>query len=258
MSITLTFLGTGTSSGVPMIGCNCSVCLSVNDKDKRLRTSALIEISGENFAIDAGPDFRAQMLNNDVRELHGIVFTHEHKDHIAGLDDIRAYNYFMNQPMQLYATTQVQEALKREFHYIFSNPDYPGVPKIGLNTITNAEFTPIGSSFGWTPIQVYHADLPVFGYRIGNLAYITDANFIPDSEFDKLTSLDVLVINALRHEQHYSHFTLNEALELIEKLQPKQAYLTHISHQLGLHETVQASLPKNVFIAYDGLKVVSS
>lgn len=258
MSITLTFLGTGTSSGVPMIGCNCSVCLSVNDKDKRLRTSALIEISGENFAIDAGPDFRAQMLNNDVRELHGIVFTHEHKDHIAGLDDIRAYNYFMNQPMQLYATTQVQEALKREFHYIFSNPDYPGVPKIGLNTITNAEFTPIGSSFGWTPIQVYHADLPVFGYRIGNLAYITDANFIPDSELDKLTSLDVLVINALRHEQHYSHFTLNEALELIEKLQPKQAYLTHISHQLGLHETVQASLPKNVFIAYDGLKVVSS
>lgn len=258
MSITLTFLGTGTSSGVPMIGCNCSVCLSHNSKDKRLRTSALIEISGKNFAIDAGPDFRAQMLNNDVRELHGIVFTHEHKDHIAGLDDIRAYNYFMSQPMQLYATTQVQEALKREFHYIFSNPDYPGVPKIGLNTITNAEFTPIGSSFEWTPIQVYHADLPVFGYRIGNLAYITDANFIPDSELDKLMRLDVLVVNALRHEQHYSHFTLNEALELIEKLQPKQAYLTHISHQLGLQETVQASLPKNVFIAYDGLKVVSS
>lgn len=250
----ITLLGTGTSQGVPVIGCECKVCKSLNEKDKRLRCSLLVEDNNSVVVIDSGPDFRQQMLRENVKRLDGLIFTHEHKDHVAGMDDIRAFNYFQKKPVEIYATQRVQAELKREFHYVFDGSNYPGIPQVKLNTITLDNFTVAGITF--TPFEVLHYKLPVLGFRIKNLVYITDANFIEEKERKKIRHAEILVINALRREQHVSHFTLAEALEMIKDLQPQRAYLTHISHQMGLHNEVETELPENVHLAYDGLSFI--
>jgi phosphoribosyl 1,2-cyclic phosphate phosphodiesterase len=249
----ITFLGTGTSQGIPLIGCQCAVCKSTDPRDKRLRTSALVEVGGKTLVLDTGPDFRQQLLREDVRKLDAVIMTHEHKDHLAGLDEVRAFNFLQKKSMPVYASERVQKAIRREFAYIFDETDYPGIPKIDLHTISNKAFEAEGIPV--MPVEVMHHQLPVFGFRIGNFSYVTDANFIAAEEREKIKGSDVLVMNALRREKHISHFTLDEALELIEELQPKTAFLTHISHQLGLHAEVEKELPSNVQIAYDGLKI---
>ena len=246
------FLGTGTSQGVPVIGCDCNVCLSTNVKDKRLRSSIYIELdNNKNIVIDTGPDFRQQILRENIQRVDGILFTHEHKDHTAGLDDVRAFNFKYKMDMPIYARKNVLNQLKEEFSYIFSNSKYPGVPRIKTNEITDQPFDFYNQTI--IPINVLHYKLPVFGFRINNFTYITDANFISDDEIQKIKGTDTLVINALRIKEHISHFTLDEALEIIKKIQPKKAYLTHASHYLGLHEEIEARLPDNVNLAYDGL-----
>jgi phosphoribosyl 1,2-cyclic phosphate phosphodiesterase len=249
----ITFLGTGTSQGVPVIACPCEVCHSADTHDKRLRTSVLIEVNGLNIVIDSGPDFRQQMLRANVLTLDAIVFTHEHKDHIAGLDDIRAFNYIQQKPTDVYGEPRVLKALKQEFSYIFSEIKYPGVPQVLLHETGNIPFTIYDTEI--VPIRVMHMHLPVLGYRIGDFVYITDANFIAEEEKKKLLGATILVINGLRKEKHISHFTLDEALQLIAEVKPKQAYITHVSHQLGLHREVEKTLPLNVHLAYDELIV---
>ncbi len=249
----VTFLGTGTSQGIPLIACKCRVCTSTNPKDKRLRSSIMIEDNGNVFVIDTGPDFRQQMLREKVDKLDAVIFTHEHKDHIAGLDDVRAFNYIQQKEMDVFATERVQEALKREFAYIFSGDDYPGIPKLKLHTISSVPFEIDGTTF--IPIEVMHFRLPILGFRIHDFTYITDANLIPDHQKGKIKGSKVLVINALRREKHISHFTLAEALKVIEELSPEKAYLVHISHQLGLHDELEKELPAHVHCAYDGLKL---
>lgn len=249
----ITFLGTGTSQGVPIIGCQCEVCISNFEKDKRLRTSIMINDNETNVVIDTGPDFRQQMLREKVTNLDAVVFTHEHKDHIAGLDDIRPFNFLLKKKIDVFASHRVQEALKREYAYIFDEVKYPGIPEINLHNIVDKAF--MVNDIEFLPILVYHHKLPVFGFRIKNFCYITDANFIPEKEKEKIKGCEVLVLNALRNEKHISHFTLDEAIELVNELKPEKAYFTHISHQLGLHENVQKKLPKNIFLAYDGLQL---
>ncbi|MCZ4693910.1 MBL fold metallo-hydrolase [Ancylomarina euxinus] len=249
----LTFLGTGTSQGIPIIACKCPVCLSTDKKDKRLRTSAMVEVDGQNIVIDSGPDFRYQMLRAQIEKLDAILFTHEHKDHTAGLDDVRAFNWVNKKAVDIYAEERVQASLKQEFAYVFAEFRYPGIPQLKLWTVENKTFYINGTEI--VPIRAKHFKLPVYGYRIDGLAYITDANYISDKEKEKLQGLKVLVLNALRKEKHLSHFTLAEALALIEELKPEKAYLTHFSHQLGFHEEISKELPENVFMAYDGLKI---
>lgn len=244
-------LGTGTSQGVPVIACNCDVCRSENPKDKRLRSSVLIEIDYKTFVFDTGPDFRQQMLNNHVTKLDSVIFTHEHKDHVAGLDDVRSFNYILDKSIDVYAESRVQEALKREFAYIFAENKYPGILRINMHMIDNNAFFISGIKI--LPIRVFHYKLPVFGFRIQNFAYITDVKTIPEEELVKLQNLDCLLISALRKDEHISHLNLSEALRLIERINPKQAYLTHLSHRFGLHEAENKKLPKKVNIAYDGL-----
>ena len=246
-----TFLGTGTSQGVPVIACDCEVCQSENVKDKRLRTSALMEVDGVNLVIDSGPDFRQQMLREKVQDVDAILFTHEHKDHLAGLDDVRAFNFKHNKDMEVFASARVQEALKREFWYVFQEFKYPGVPNVNLNLIEDAKFQVKGVEV--TPINVLHYKLPVKAFRVKDLTYITDANFISEEEKEKIKGSKVLIVNALRKEEHLSHFTLSEALDFITEINPEKAYLTHISHLLGKHDDVERELPENVFLAYDGL-----
>lgn len=247
-------LGSGTSQGVPVIACECDVCQSSNIKDYRRRVSLLIEKGDTTIVIDTGPDFREQMLLAQVKKLDAVVFTHEHKDHVAGLDDIRAFNFKMKgTAMNVYATERVQEALKREFSYVFEENKYPGVPEIALKTVDQNSFQ-IGA-VELLPIDVMHYKLPVKAYRINNFAYVTDANFISEEEKQKLFDLDVLILTALRKEKHISHFNLEEAIELIEELKPKKAYLTHISHLMGKHEDVQQTLPDHIELAYDGLEI---
>lgn len=249
----LTFLGTGTSQGVPLIGCTCPVCTSADPRDKRLRTSVMFTQDKKNVVIDTGPDFRQQMLREKVSAIECVLFTHEHKDHLAGLDDVRAFNFILQRSMDVYATPRVQEAIKREFKYIFDNTDYPGIPKINLMSIGSAPFIAGGIKF--TPIQVMHYKLPVLGFRAGDITYITDANFIPEEEKEKIKGSKILVLNALRRQEHVSHFTLDQAVKLAEELKPGMAYFIHLSHQMGTHADVEAELPSNIRIAYDGLVV---
>ncbi len=254
MKIKVTVLGSGTSQGVPLIACNCLVCNSNNDKDKRLRSSIKIEVENKTFVIDSGPDFRQQMLRSNTKQLNALIFTHEHKDHIAGMDDIRAFNYVNKSAIDVYATNRVEDALKREYAYIFSDEKYPGIPEINLINIENKPF--IVQDVEVIPIQVYHYKLPVLGFRFGDFTYITDANFINDDEKEKIKGSKVLIVNALRREQHISHFTLEEAIALGQELQVPQIYFTHISHQLGLHNEVEKELPPRFHLAYDGLEIV--
>lgn len=249
--IRITFLGTGTSQGVPVIACDCEVCTSTDPRDKRLRTSILVEDENTTVVIDSGPDFRYQMLRAGVKKLDGLVFTHEHKDHIAGMDDIRAFNYIGKKPVDIYATERVQLAIKREFHYAFDAVKYPGVPELHLHTIENKSFK-IGT-LTFTPILVKHYLLDVFGFRIGDFTYITDAKTIPESEHPKVFGSNILVLNALRREPHISHFTLDEALDAMAYFKPTGGLLTHLSHQMGVHQKVEEELPSSVRIAYDGL-----
>lgn len=251
--MTITFLGTGTSQGIPLIGCECKVCTSADPKDKRLRTSVMIRHKETTIVIDSGPDFRQQMLREKVKKLDGVVFTHEHKDHIAGLDEVRAFNFINNMVMPVYATERVQQAIKREFAYIFSEERYPGIPEIALHTITDAPFT-IGD-LTFQPVNVLHYKLPVKGFRIGNFSYITDANFISPEEKDKLRNSEVLVLNALRRNHHISHFTFSEAISLAQELKAKRTYLIHMSHQLGTHSEVSAELPDGIALSHDGLSI---
>jgi phosphoribosyl 1,2-cyclic phosphate phosphodiesterase len=250
----ITFLGTGTSQGVPLIACKCEVCTSTNVKDKRLRSSIMVETSTTTIVIDTGPDFRQQMLREQVEQLDAVVFTHEHKDHIAGLDDVRAFNFINGKHIEVYATSRVQAAIKREFAYIFAEDKYPGIPLINLNEIDLAPFQI--KDIKLNPIEVMHYKMPVLGFRIADFTYITDAKSISEKEKEKIKGSKVLVINALRREEHISHFTFQEAIDLAKELDVEQAYFTHISHQLGLHEQVSEELPSNVFLAYDGLKLI--
>jgi len=249
--VTITFLGTGTSQGVPVIACNCEVCTSPDLHDKRLRSSIMIEDEGKLIVIDSGPDFRYQMLRAKVKHLDAIVFTHEHKDHIAGLDDIRAFNYRQETAIDVYATTRVQEALKREYSYIFAEMKYPGIPEINLHTIDLNPFF-IGN-IKFIPIEVMHYKLPVLGFRIGDFTYITDAKTISEHEKQKIKGTRFLVINALQIEKHISHFTFVEAIAFAKEIGAEKTYFTHISHRLGRHEATLRVLPKNITLAYDGL-----
>lgn len=249
----ITFLGTGTSQGVPLIGCDCAVCQSPDEKDRRLRVSVLIEFPDLTLVIDSGPDFRYQMLRAGVKKLDALVFTHGHKDHTAGMDDIRAFNFFQNKPMDIYASMETQEIIKREFSYIFLNKDYPGIPRINLHNISNAPFIIKGHSI--MPVRVLHLGLEVFGFRIGDFSYITDANFIDDEEKRKLKGVKVAVFNALREEPHPSHFNLREATALAKEIGAEKTFFTHLSHQMGLHQKVEAELPSTIRLAYDGLSI---
>jgi phosphoribosyl 1,2-cyclic phosphate phosphodiesterase len=249
----VTFLGTGTSQGIPIIACPCEVCHSSDARDKRLRTSILIEVDGLNFVVDSGPDFRQQMLRENVQRLDAIMFTHEHKDHIAGLDDIRAFNYIQQKHIDIYAEERVQHAIKQEFAYIFAEQKYPGVPQVEMMLIDNKPFEIQGIKI--IPVRAMHMRLPVLGFRIAEFTYITDANYISDEEKSKIVGSEIIVINGLRKQKHISHFCLQEAVDLIRELKPKRGYITHISHQMGFHKYVQAELPENIFLAYDGLAI---
>jgi phosphoribosyl 1,2-cyclic phosphate phosphodiesterase len=245
----ITFLGTGTSSGVPMIACDCAVCVSTDKKDSRLRSSILVESDTTTIVVDTTPDFRTQMLHTKVKKLDAVLFTHPHKDHVAGLDDIKAFNYFHQQPIKVFANEMTQRALKKEFSYIFDEHKYPGVPEINLHDINDASFL-IGD-INITPISVWHFKMPVLGFRFGDFTYITDANRIEEQEMSKITGSKILVLNALRKEKHLSHFTLQEAIDVANLTKVPQTYFTHISHQLGKHADINKDLPESIQLAYD-------
>jgi len=253
LKISATFLGTGTSQGVPVIACDCEVCKSTDLKNKRLRSSLLVNANGINLVIDAGPDFRTQMLRENVKSLRAILLSHEHADHVFGLDDIRSFNWRQKHPTDIYAEDRVQQTIKRIFSYVFTNFKYPGVPKMKLHNISRRIIKIEGIKI--IPIRCYHHKLPVYGFRIGDLTYITDTNKIEKEELEKIKGSAVLIINCLRKRKHISHFNLEEALEVIKQVKPEKAYLTHLSHEFGLHDEIQKELPKNVFVGYDGLKV---
>jgi phosphoribosyl 1,2-cyclic phosphate phosphodiesterase len=249
----ITFLGTGTSSGVPMIACDCEVCTSTNKKDNRLRSSIMVQSETTTIVVDTTPDFRYQILREKVQHVDAIIFTHPHKDHIAGLDDVRAFNYFNEMPIEVYANELTQVALKREFYYVFAEHKYPGIPDINLHEINEEPFL-IGDIMV-TPIKVWHLQMLVLGFRFGNFTYITDANRIEEQEKEKIKGSEVLVLNTLRHKKHMSHFTLQEAIDLAHELDIPKTYFTHISHQLGLHDVVSETLPKDCALGYDGLEI---
>ncbi len=249
----LTFLGTGTSQGVPVIACRCHVCRSVDERDRRLRTSALLTTNeGKHILFDIGPDFRQQMLRQKVESLDAIMVTHAHRDHVAGLDDVRSFNYVQHKNMDVYLNAIAKHALMRDYGYIFEHHEYPGLPEADLHEV-DVPFVAAGVTV--VPVKAMHKDLPILAFRVGEMAYITDANHIAPEELEKLKGVKVMVINALRRQKHFSHFSLPEALEVIDKVQPEQAYLTHISHEMGLHAEVEKTLPQGVFLAYDNLEV---
>ena len=247
----ITFLGTGTSQGVPVIACKCATCKSDDPKDKRLRASVLVEHQDRVVIIDTGPDFRQQMLSASVARLDAVIFTHEHRDHIAGLDDIRAYNFLQDQPMDVYGEARVLRALQHTFPYIFAERKYPGIPQVNFHQIGIEPFTVEGIEI--IPVRAYHYRLPVLGYRIGDFTYITDANFIAPEELEKIKGTRYFAICALRKRKHISHYSLSEALEVIRLVSPEHAYLTHVSHLMGSHAETTSELPDNVSFAWDGL-----
>lgn len=247
----ITFLGTGTSSGVPMIGCDCEVCTSADKKDNRLRSSILVQSATTTLVVDTGPDFRYQMLRQKVKHLDAVIFTHPHKDHLAGLDDVRAYNFFTKKHINVYADSLTEEAVRRDFYYAFTDTKYPGIPELNLNTISTEPF--LVGDIPVIPISVWHMKMPVLGFRFGKFTYITDANRIEETEREKIRGSDVLVLNALRKQKHISHFTLEEAIEVVQELKIPTGYFTHMSHQIGLHAAIEAELPENIHLAYDGL-----
>tara|TARA_Y100000739_G_scaffold129_1_gene112 strand:- start:3164 stop:3925 length:762 start_codon:yes stop_codon:yes gene_type:complete len=249
----ITFLGTGTSQGVPVIGCNCDVCLSHNPKDKRLRSSVLINVDGNTLVIDTGPDFRQQMLRENVKKLDAVLFTHSHKDHTAGLDDIRSYNFRSKKPMEVFCSNDVLSALKMEFSYIFADFKYPGVPKVNINLIDESIFN--FNNISITPIKALHHKLPVHGFRIKDFVYLTDISEISQEEKKKILNADIIVLDSLRKEPHLSHLCLQESIDLIKEVNPKRAYLIHISHLMGLHNEINSEIPSNISLAYDGLKI---
>ena len=251
----LTFLGTGTSQGVPVIACKCAVCASADPRDCHLRTSALVTTDNdENILIDIGPDFREQMLRHNVSHLEGILITHAHRDHVGGIDDIRSFNYVQNRKMDIYCNREARTAIERDYHYIFVPHEFPGLPEAEMHELDGNHPFCVGQT-EVIPIKAMHKNLPILGFRIGSLAYLTDANYIAPEEMDKLNDLEILVINALRKEKHFSHYSLPEALEVIKTVAPREAYLTHVSHEMGLYAEVNATLPPHVQIAYDGLTV---
>lgn len=252
----ITFLGTGTSSGVPMIACDCKVCTSPDRKDKRLRSSVLIQSPTTAVVVDTTPDFRYQMLRIGARKLDAVLFTHPHKDHIAGLDDVRAFNFIQGRSMPLYGNTMTLDAVVRDFAYAFADKKYPGVPELDINEITLEPFF-IGD-IPVTPVQVWHLKMPVYGFRFGHFTYVTDANRIEESEKNKIRGSQIVVVNALRKEPHISHYTLSEAVELVQELEVPQAYFTHISHQLGRHQEIENTLPDGIHLAYDNLTLTLS
>ena len=243
------FLGTGTSTGNPELLCQCEVCSSSDSRDRRFRASALIETQGCNFLIDCGPDFRMQMLQANIERLDAVLLTHEHYDHVGGIDDLRPF--CKNEPVCLYAEKIVAEAIKERIPYAFKENKYPGVPDIELCTIENKPF--VVKNVEIIPIRLLHGCLPILGYRIGNMAYLTDLKYIPEEEFEKLEGLDVLIMSALRHQEHISHQTIESALLYVEKIKPKQTYFIHMSHHFGLHAVMEKQLPDGINIAYDGL-----
>jgi len=249
--VKITFLGTGTSQGVPVIACDCGVCHSTDERDKRLRTSVLVQNNETSIVIDTGPDFRQQMLGCKLKKLDAVLFTHEHRDHIAGLDDIRSFNFKQQKPMDVYAEERVIRALKHEFPYVFAENKYPGVPSVNIHRINKESFS-IGN-MKVIPVRAMHYRLPVFGFRIGDFGYLTDANFISEEEKEKFIGVKYLVVGALRKEKHISHFTLDEAVSLINDLSPRRGYLTHMGHQMGKYAEIEKMVPPNVRLAYDGL-----
>lgn len=253
-TVKITFLGTGTSQGVPVIACECAICTSSDEKDKRLRASLLVETALNTFVIDAGPDFRQQMLIQKVKKIDAILLTHEHKDHIAGMDDLRAFNFKSQAAIDIWAEERVQAAVRKEYAYVFSENHYPGVPRMELHNIDNFTINVRGDDI--IPLRIFHYRLPILGFRIGDMAYITDANYIPEETKEKLFGVKYLVINALRKEKHISHFSLAEAIDLIREVSPRKAYITHIGHQMGKHADVCRELPVNVTLAWDGLEVM--
>ncbi len=252
-SLTITFLGTGTSSGVPMVACSCEVCTSADPMDNRLRSSIMVQSASTTIIVDATPDFRYQMLREKVKDIDAILITHPHKDHVAGLDDTRPFQFFTHKPTQIYGNKMSLEGIEREIPYAFQDIRYPGVPKINLHEISLDAFT-IGD-IPVQPVLVWHHRMPVYGFRFGGFTYITDANRIDDREKEKIRGSEVIVLNALRNETHISHFTLQQAIDLVRELEIPKAYFTHISHQLGLHKIVSSSLPAGILLAYDGLVI---
>jgi phosphoribosyl 1,2-cyclic phosphate phosphodiesterase len=241
---------------VPVIGCTCEVCRSLDYRDKRLRSSVHIEIDGQSFVIDTGPDFRQQMLRENISRLDAIILTHAHRDHTSGIDDVRAYNFLQQMNMPVYGTAETLNQIKSDFAYIFGPDNYPGLPRLELRPITESAFSINNTSI--QPLPVLHLKLPVLGFRIGDFSYITDANAIPEKTFETLKGTKVLVLNALQREQHISHFNLAEAIEIVKKINPEKAYFTHISHKMGLHAAVSKELPENISLAIDGQQIVVS
>ncbi|GAB3758800.1 MBL fold metallo-hydrolase [Spirosoma pomorum] len=249
----ITLLGTGTSSGVPLIGCDCEVCRSIDFRDKRLRSSIHLSIDGRSFVVDTGPDFRQQVLRLNLKQLDAVLFTHEHKDHTAGMDEVRAYNFRSGQDMPIYARPSVLTQLQREFAYIFAENKYPGTPRIQVNEIHNEPFDVAGIRI--MPIEVMHHKLPVYGYRIGDFTYLTDLNYISEQELVKVMGTKVLVLDALQRNPHISHFTLAQAIAVAQRIGAERTYFTHISHNLGLHHEVEKELPAGIRLGYDGLQI---
>ncbi|MAW21007.1 MAG: hypothetical protein CMD16_01255 [Flavobacteriales bacterium] len=250
----ITLLGTGTSQGVPVIGCDCIVCKSHNLKDNRLRSSVMLEVDNKTLVIDTGPDFRQQMLRNNVKDLDAVLFTHHHKDHVAGMDDVRAFNHKWKKVMEIYCTRKTANALHMEFPYVFSGKKYPGIPNVNINIIDSNPFNIEGISV--IPLDVLHYKMQVFGYRINNFVYLTDVSEVPDSEKEKMRGADLIILDALRKTKHVSHLSLEDAVKLLDDLKPKKALLTHISHFMGLHDEVNQDLPENIQLAYDGQQII--